>query len=218
MNPIDYSKAQNLIKSYKNKFYSSFTQEQKDLYGEFANNLNDLDEISKEIVAFISQLIPEKDFAPDQDDVITFGPFKIPLQRADPKIPIKLDNVTVPYERGGMSFIKTNKELEGKLERQSREFYRIAHRMIKIAESLPKLNSFKSKSISIIRNHLIEHPEGKASGITYDTFAYSLTEGPYIKGLRRGGQTAHMDEGFKANCKELILNLTQVLENAINNK
>jgi len=60
-----------------------------------------------------------------------------------------------------------------------------------------------------------EYPEGKASGITYDNFAYSLTEGSYIKGFRRGEQTQHMDKGFKTNSEEFISKLKQALENVI---
>lgn len=215
MNAFDYSEVKNLFKVYKNKPYNFSTLEHTDLIDEFDNNLNDLDEISKEITVLISQLIPYKDFAPNKNDIVTFGSFRIKLQRADPNTSIGLDNVTVPYKRGEKSLISADKALQGKLERLSREYYRVAFRMIKIVKKLPGLESFKCKSISIIRNQLIEHPEGKASGVTYDTFAYSLTEGPYIKGLRRGKQTQHMDKGFKTNSEKFISELKGVLENAI---
>ena len=83
--------------------------------------------------------------------------------------------------------------------------------MTHIAESLPKFNSFKLASIRKIRNHLIEHPEGKASGITHDSFSYSLNEGPYVKGLRIGDKTKHMDRGFKINVEEFISTLKKIL-------
>lgn len=217
MDNLDYAEIKNLTKKYQKKFSSSFTALETDLIIELHNKLNNLDDISKEIVNQLSQLMLINDHSPDENDMITYGPIKIQLKRADPNIPIKLDNTTVGYLRGGENILPADQiqEMEKKLERTAVEFYQIAHRITHITGKLPRLTSFQCKAIRTIRNHLIEHPEGKESGITYDSFAYSKNEGPFIKGTREGQQTQFMDAGFKKNSEEFIWKLKKALEEAL---
>ena len=67
----------------------------------------------------------------------------------------------------------------------------------------------------MVRNHLIEHPEGAASGVTHESFAYSMNEGPYVKGMRKGDQFKHMDLGFKQNSDDFVGNLGRTLRAAL---
>ena len=217
MNNIDYFEVKRLLKIYKSNFCASFTTTQSDLVDEYINKIDDLDEINKEIVDLVNNLT--KDLSLDEDEIATLGPFKIKLQRADPNIPIGLDNATRAYPRGNNPNLFSTQEIrnmERKLERLAAEFYKVAFRLIYIARKLPSMESFKCKSITIIRNQLIEHPEGKDSGVTYDSFSYSKNEGPYIKGLRKGSQLQHMDKGFSNNVEEFIFNLNKVLREALN--
>ncbi len=217
MNNFDYSDTKKLFEKYKERFFSSFTPLQKDLADELLNKLNDLDEVSMEIVELVSNLFSNKNLSPDENDIVNLGPFKIKLKRADPNIPIKLDNATKAYSRGTQGIFSVGEitKTERKLERITAEFYKLANRITHITENLPNLSSFKCKTIRIIRNKLIEHPEGKESGITHDSFSYSKNEGPYIKGLRKGNQTQYMDQGFKKNSEEFILKFKESIQQAL---
>jgi hypothetical protein len=105
--------------------------------------------------------------------------------------------------------------MEGRLERATFAFYQIAHRVTHFTETLPGLRSFECVSVRIVRNHLLEHPEGKSSGVTFDTFSYSKNDGPCIKGVRRGGQMQHMDQGFRTNSEQFTTNLSETLKQAL---
>ncbi len=219
MDYVDYSELKELYKKYRNKFSDQFSPLQKDLSDELSSKLNDLNDISDEIVDLLPDLFPKNRIVPSINgtDIVTIGPFSLTLKRANPNVPIKLDNTTVGYSRneGSMFSTEVSRKKERKLERLSFEFYRTADRISHITEKLPALKSFQCKTFRIIRNKLIEHPEGKDSEITYDSFAYSKSEGPYIKGSRIGKHTQFMDKGFKSNSLEFITNLTISIKKAL---
>ena len=215
MKDFDYSEVKSLLAKYGTKFSGGFSSQQEDFFEELTNKLNDLDTISKEIVSLVSNLSKNEKLIPNQDDEIEIMGFKIKLQRADPNVPIQLDNTSKAYLRGEKRLIsKEDKIKEEKLERLTSEFYTTAHRVVHIVGGLPDLKSFKATSIRIVRNQLIEHPEG--SGVTYDSFSYTKNEGPYIKGLRKDNQIAHMDKGFKMNNQEFLDELKSILTKVLN--
>lgn len=218
MNNLDYSEIKLLLEKYRNKFYDSLNPLEQDLLDELINKLSYLDEISKEIVDLVSHLPPLQNLEPDESDIIIFMGMPLQLKRADPNVPIKLDNATTalpPIISGGIYGQNTAK-IEKSLKRKASEFYMIADRITHITDNLPRLSSFKCKQMRIIRNQLLEHPEGENSLITYDSFSYSKNEGPYIKGLRKGKQVQHMDQGFKNNSEEFISSFKKVLLQALN--
>lgn len=193
------------------------SQQQKNLADELSNNLKDLQDISNEIVSINSNIFAIEDHSPNINDEIEFMGFKIKMERADSNIPIMLDNVSKAYPKSFQNPFSSEevKKMENKLARAAYEFYRVAHRVAHITKKLPKLKSFKANSIRIIRNQLIEHPENKDSGVTYDSFSYSKNEGPYIKGMRTGDQLENMDKGFKNNSEEFLSELTKVLNQSL---
>lgn len=213
MDRYNYSEVKELLQSYTEKFSSSFTTQQKDLVSEFINKLGDLEQISSDIVNVNSHLFDASSFNLNNEDEIEIMGFKLKLKRADPNVPIQLDNATKAYSRGNVlsSVNPETIDKERRLERLASEFYRVAHRIAHIAEKLPVLTIFTAKSIRMIRNHLIEHPESTDSGITNDSFSYSKNEGPLVKGLRVGDKAQFMDKGFKINNEEFLSELKIVL-------
>jgi len=201
MNHFNYSEVKDLFQKYRELQLPAFTSQAKDLASEFANALNDLEQISTDIVEINSQLFDIAGLTPNDKDEIELMGIRLKLKRANPNVPIKLDNVLRAYSRGDevMPVPPEIRAKERKLERLALEFYRVAHRIAHIAVSLPGLEKFTAEPIRIIRNNLIEHPEGGNSGITHDSFSYTKNEGPYIKGLRVGDKKQHMDRGFKVN-------------------
>ncbi len=219
MDSIDYSELKELFVKYKYKFSNQFSLLEKDLSDELFNKLVDLDDISQEIIEIVDELLPKNRIVPGKNgtDIVNIGPFSLTLKRADPNVPIQLDNSTVGYSRtkGSAFSTKESRKKERRLERLSFEFYRTADRISHITEKLPGLKSFKCNKTRIIRNHLLEHPESKDSGITYDSFAYSISEGPYIKGSRVGEHTHFMDDGFRINSLDFISNLTKTIQKTL---
>lgn len=214
---IDYSDLSEEFKRYKEKYSEKFTVLQKDLADELGNKLEDLQHITEEVVDLVAKLFPPEGLAPDSQDIVSVGPFKIKLQRADPNVPIKLDNAMRAYTRSDRDITGTDNtpKLEAKLERVTIEFYQVAYRVTQLVDELPGLTSMKTNPVKVVRNQLIEHPEGAHSGVTNDTFSYSKNEGPYVKGLRRGDQLKHMDAGFKANSQSFIADLSLSIKKAI---
>jgi len=70
------------------------------------------------------------------------------------------------------------------------------------------------KQILLVRNHLLEHPEGKKSGVTYDSFGYTNYEGPVIKAMKKEGQNKFPDRGFISNSKTMINGLLFLVNKA----
>lgn len=214
LNDLDYSDLSEEFKKYMEKYSEKFTPSQKDLADELDNKLRDLQCITEEIVDLVVKLFPPYALAPDAHDVVSIGPFKIKLQRADANVPIKLDNATLAYFRSSRD-ADNAPDLEAKLERVTNEFYQVAYRVTQIVDKLPVLASMKNNAVKVVRNQLIEHPEGAHSGVTSDTFSYSKNEGPYVKGLRRGDQLKHMDAEFKANSQSFITDLESSIRKAM---
>jgi hypothetical protein len=224
MEHIDYDEVTELLAKYNQKLTPSLSVAEKDLLAEMTTKLSDLNQLSREVVDLVLRLdalaLHPLDPIPDGEgyDIINFHGHILRMKRADPKIPIKRENSMVGYVRGGPPDpFRTPeiRELEGKLERATFAFYQIAHRITHVTEKLPRLLPFKSPSVRIVRNHLLEHPEGKASGVTYDTFSYSKNDGPCVKGVRRGEQMQHRDEGFRKNSEEFVRNLKRTLLDAL---
>lgn len=101
-------------------------------------------------------------------------------------------------------------------------FYYFAHRVQDLLEDeqLPHISGFKrSKMITIIRNHLIEHPFGHYKDFSGSHGAMSNRDGPII--LVRGPGTPpkklrpHQDPGLFPNARELCGILRPVLERAL---
>jgi hypothetical protein len=94
-------------------------------------------------------------------------------------------------------------------------FYYVAHRFCRLLRMLPGVELFECRGVMIVRNQLLEHPEGKGSGVLFPSFAYSADTGPVVKGFRLEPQSAtHPDRGFLANTEELINSATTALNAA----
>jgi hypothetical protein len=90
-------------------------------------------------------------------------------------------------------------------------FYWIAFRLQHVMEKLPGL-SFKAVGVRDVRNHLLEHPEKKDSGVIFGVIGLQADVGPVIKARRRLGTDAKWtDAGLKPNAEEYALKLERVL-------
>src|ERR1700730_11837254 len=96
MDYFDYSEVKQLFAKYRDKFSSSFSPIEKDLAAEMANELGDVAQVSREIVDLVANLyaIQNPPPVPDGDgyDTVNIGGFSLKIKRADPNVPVELDN------------------------------------------------------------------------------------------------------------------------------
>jgi hypothetical protein len=98
-------------------------------------------------------------------------------------------------------------------------FYFFAWRIICITKLLPYLKNLKKKSkgITIVRNHLIEHPE-REYNILSPSCMWGSSNGPILKNARPTGQTFEIqDRGLWINAQEFKDGFEELLQNAIKN-
>jgi hypothetical protein len=99
-------------------------------------------------------------------------------------------------------------------------FYYFAARVRSIARNtdhpLPGLGSFECRGVRDVRNQLLEHPEGGASGILMVSFGRGGSQGPVIKPLRPvGREHVFPDGGLFANASEFSNALNALLQKAL---
>jgi len=94
-------------------------------------------------------------------------------------------------------------------------FYYFAHRALKIVIGLPSLEKVKARGVTIIRNKLLEHPEGQDSRTFTPSFRLGPPCGPVLKGLRESFELGgHGDPGLFSNADEFIASLDNQLKDA----
>ncbi len=98
-------------------------------------------------------------------------------------------------------------------------YYYFAFRLRQIlrnsAHPFVGLASFESVGVRDVRNHLIEHPEGKSSRIFNRTFSWAQESGMHLKTGRQAWESSEfIDAGFVANSDEFNISLSASLDRA----
>jgi hypothetical protein len=107
------------------------------------------------------------------------------------------------------------------LELYTEAFYYFAHRLQSLLEDedncLPHIDGYLSvKEVQVVRNQLLEHPEGASSGVTERRWSFRSNVGPVIKAGRRPDQpTHHQDPGLFATAGKLRQAIGEVLQTAL---
>jgi hypothetical protein len=97
-------------------------------------------------------------------------------------------------------------------------FYYFAFRIRNILrrDLLPGLKFFECVGVRDVRNHLIEHPEGKSAGDIQQSFGFDPERGMTLKGSMAFAQPdTFRDPGFRANSCEFKAALNRVLRTAV---
>jgi len=90
-------------------------------------------------------------------------------------------------------------------------FYYLAFRVYDILRTVTKLG-VSAPGIVTVRNHLMEHPEGKSSRILSYGFGHIGPHGPIVKpGRNQNEKPIHMDKGLYNNAKEFQTSLLRSL-------
>jgi hypothetical protein len=199
----------------------SATDDQMETIREITRRLDRLEEQFSRLMelnnSFIQHRAPTADFD-NQTDIITFtapdlGPeytMKVKLKRADPTKPIRSHGEAIAgsYQPEQSNRSEHEKQQERLLENWLEDYYRNAHRVLKLVETLPGLKNFTCRPITIVRNHLIEHPK---QGEIY-SFGFGST-GPVVRPMYKPDRE-HVDAGLVPNTQAFVTSLTRAFENA----
>ena len=98
-------------------------------------------------------------------------------------------------------------------------FYMFAGRVMQFtshdSKPLPGLK-FKASGVTLVRNHLIQHPEGANSLNFQQNFGFDPEHGMMLKNGRIPGQPkGFLDKGFTVNCAEFKAALEAALKKAV---
>lgn len=108
------------------------------------------------------------------------------------------------YTDGEDRFTSIMKEKTFQIRLYAEAFYYFAARLITILRQYPAFKNLDVPGIRNVRNHLIEHSERPASGITQQNWSHGSGVGPMFKISRRKGQKPiPMDKGLVANATAL---------------
>lgn len=110
-------------------------------------------------------------------------------------------------------YLQRHIELMSLVELYSETFYWIAARAMKAASHLPGLKSLDAPGVRNVRNHLIEHTEGKSSKVFNGGFGYGKPRGPVLAGLRTSATPdAWPDAGLFVNAEEFSTKFVAALK------
>jgi hypothetical protein len=85
------------------------------------------------------------------------------------------------------------------------------------SKPLPGLHSFECLGARNVRNHLLEHAEGRGSRVLMQSFGVGGEQGPTIKVEREEGQEdIFPDAGLWTNALEIARNLEKLLDRVLN--
>lgn len=147
----------------------------------------------------------------ESTDTVTFnfkgGAQSIKINRTHPDKPVNLAGLTSlsAYVAGkAPSDGERKDELRAVMEQMLEGLYSNAFRITKLVQVLTGRSKFECRSITMVRNKLIEHP---APGSIY-SFGYSST-GPIVKPIHRG-RPEWTDEGLVPNLEALSESLLEV--------
>jgi hypothetical protein len=198
---------------------AGLSQEQTLLVQEASGTLADLQYLLQEIIRINSSLIaPAEQHGRDLLDSLrqagSADPAFDKFLRETPELqPSSISSVHGP---GGEDLIpEKDRDAVRELRLKTEQFYQHAHRLTKVIALLPGLEGFEHKPTAIVRNQLIEHPEGKTSKVLFDSFGYGTVTGPVVKAMRVGKEVGpHPDAGLYPNAIGFVEALTRALNEA----
>lgn len=130
---------------------------------------------------------------------------------------LQMPGGTITIPKSEETYEKENLFFEVELLTES--FYYIAGRMrtaIRKSKSLPGLETFECEGARNVRNKLLEHAEGKDSGVLTQSFGVGGEEGPTLKAARQKEQEEIFpDAGLESNALEIKNNLETLLDNVL---
>jgi len=96
------------------------------------------------------------------------------------------------------------------LEILTESFYWFSNRTRSVLRVLPGFETFESTEIRNVRNHLLEHPESKSSGVLINSFGMGEPHGPVLKAIRYDYQAdLWTDKGLFKNALEFGENISK---------
>lgn len=208
MEALTFKTAIKSIVEFAKSNSSKLTPSQNQTLLEIKRRLERLDTQVVKLMEINEKLMLKEGFKIDFDQandtvVISIGnnEQRIKLNRADPTIPITMDNLSrgsAYHARSDNSLDEEENRLRIELESELESYYQSAHKILKLLGTISQLPRIRCMSISRIRNNLIEHAQ---DGATY-TFGIGST-GPRVKPMYQG-ELVFNDEGLLPNTQKFI--------------
>jgi hypothetical protein len=211
---LSFAHAISGFEGYTRDHAAALNQEQSDIAGEALNKLFELEDLRKKIIELNGRVLSQ-DFDPiallrdkiAEGEIGDHNLIELLQKNPNPQRVQTIAGYTVNNERRA-GFPEEKKELR----RMTLLYYQTAHMLLKRLRKLPALKTVECTPISVVRNLLMEHPEGRNSKVIFDTFGYSDINGPTVKALRRAGQSdQYPDRGFRVNNNELVAAIVAIL-------
>ncbi|WP_144007158.1 hypothetical protein [Pelomonas sp. KK5] len=156
--------------------------------------------------------LPRMSHNPTADTLtMTYGgvSHSIKLNRADPSAPVTLDGATAIGTYGSddehSRATPEIQELKILFESLLEQYYYNAFRIAKLLQELTGRTKSHCTEITMVRNHLVEHPKDDADY----TFGYG-THGPVVRPIKRG-TPAWNDAGLVPNTVALVKHILSEL-------
>lgn len=137
-----------------------------------------------------------------------FSRFPITFNPAIPNTQVKFDNASFGGTPGSeMLLTEEERLILDDVWMKTEDWYNSAHRVLDIITFVTSEKNFNVKTVRIIRNHLVVHPEKYHSNKPRipDTFSWDYVNGPILKGtVVNDNQYSFQDKGLYINAKELL--------------
>ena len=209
-----------LVEEYYSVYKNILYQSQLSSLNEVRRRLSRIQKLSEELIVLNNKLVENNEhFHTDLDFINGFKvnidgqEHIIKLKRKDPNVPIQL------VGKAAMSaYSANNNEMEDEqisnmkieFEEKVESFYQSAHRIKNLVKYLPSLLKFECLEITMVRNKLIEHTDGRH----IYSFGFG-SYGPVIKPERPQNESEFHDKGLIHNSKTFIESLELKFKEAI---
>ena len=127
-------------------------------------------------------------------------------------------NVPPPQVSAFMTpqIIQRDQRIQFELRLFTEAFYYFAGRIRTIfhnkAFPMPGMTRFDCRGVTIVRNKLLEHSEGRDAQVSMQSFACGGPQGPVLKAMRYTGQEdIFPDKGLYVNAAEFVAELEELL-------
>lgn len=211
--PQSFERAAECFEQYASRVWPELQPELQHLVMEIRDILSQLDDLIRTIEDDNQILTHDVgSFLPSSEDQMRVlreaaktDPNLAALFRKNPNPvfkPLLTEGAVVRGQPGDVREAHLSK-IETRLYQNTVLFYRHAHRLVKALRGFPTLSKFTCKWVSIVRNQLIEHPEGQQPVTTLPSFGWG-TSGPRLKPVRAAGESRDLqDPGLFKNAQEL---------------
>ncbi len=221
--PPDLDEAIAAVREYQAFRAQTLTRAEKEALFEISRRLQRMNKQAKDLISINNKIIDRNEFSIRLDErgivfrnedgtetIKSFADLGIPV-KGQPKL--VQSAIASTYHAGDDSPIDEEDlllrvDMEDKLEM----YYYNAHRVITLKKRTKSFPTVSCLPMTIVRNHLVEHPDRHESSYTFGV----STQGPQVKPVKRSGTEEPRDLGLVPNTREFVKSIADKLRSSIN--